>query len=71
MEAERQRAAEDVPSLLIAAGQTTDQKQVWAVPILRAEMAVSLGMSKPGAGSDLASPAHPGGAPLLCDACQF
>jgi alkylation response protein AidB-like acyl-CoA dehydrogenase len=31
------------------------QKQKWAVPILRAEMTASLGMSEPGAGSDLAS----------------
>ena len=34
---------------------TTEQKQRWAVPILRAEMTASLGMSEPGAGSDLAS----------------
>ncbi len=33
---------------------TDDQKQRWAVPILRAEMSASLGMSEPGAGSDLA-----------------
>jgi len=33
---------------------TDDQKQKWAVPILRAEMTASLGMSEPGAGSDLA-----------------
>jgi alkylation response protein AidB-like acyl-CoA dehydrogenase len=33
---------------------TDDQKQRWAVPILRAEMTASLGMSEPGAGSDLA-----------------
>ena len=33
---------------------TEDQKQTWAVPILRAEMTASLGMSEPGAGSDLA-----------------
>ena len=32
-----------------------DQKQKWAVPILLAEMTASLGMSEPGAGSDLAS----------------
>jgi alkylation response protein AidB-like acyl-CoA dehydrogenase len=31
-----------------------DQKRRWAVPILRAEMTASLGMSEPGAGSDLA-----------------
>jgi alkylation response protein AidB-like acyl-CoA dehydrogenase len=34
---------------------TDEQKQRWAVPILRAEMTASLGMSEPGAGSDLAS----------------
>ncbi|MDT5147009.1 MAG: hypothetical protein QOC58_1654 [Mycobacterium sp.] len=31
-----------------------EQKQRWAVPILRGEMTASLGMSEPGAGSDLA-----------------
>ena len=30
-----------------------EQKQRWAVPILRGEMTASLGMSEPGAGSDL------------------
>jgi alkylation response protein AidB-like acyl-CoA dehydrogenase len=34
---------------------TPEQKRRWAVPILRAEMTASLGMSEPGAGSDLAS----------------
>jgi alkylation response protein AidB-like acyl-CoA dehydrogenase len=34
---------------------TPDQKHQWAVPILRAEITASLGMSEPGAGSDLAS----------------
>ena len=34
---------------------TREQKQRWAVPILRAEITASLGMSEPGAGSDLAS----------------
>ena len=34
---------------------TSEQKRRWAVPILRAEMTASLGMSEPGAGSDLAS----------------
>jgi alkylation response protein AidB-like acyl-CoA dehydrogenase len=34
---------------------TTEQKHQWAVPILRAELTASLGMSEPGAGSDLAS----------------
>jgi alkylation response protein AidB-like acyl-CoA dehydrogenase len=33
---------------------TDEQQQRWAVPILRAEMTASLGMSEPGAGSDLA-----------------
>src|SRR5215207_9360805 len=33
---------------------TDEQRQRWAVPILRAEMTASLGMSEPGAGSDLA-----------------
>jgi alkylation response protein AidB-like acyl-CoA dehydrogenase len=33
---------------------TEEQKRRWAVPILRAEMTASLGMSEPGAGSDLA-----------------
>lgn len=34
---------------------TREQKHRWAVPILRAEITASLGMSEPGAGSDLAS----------------
>lgn len=34
---------------------TAEQKRRWAVPILRAEITASLGMSEPGAGSDLAS----------------
>jgi alkylation response protein AidB-like acyl-CoA dehydrogenase len=34
---------------------TPEQKQQWAVPILRADITASLGMSEPGAGSDLAS----------------
>jgi alkylation response protein AidB-like acyl-CoA dehydrogenase len=33
---------------------SAEQKQDWAAPILRAEMTASLGMSEPGAGSDLA-----------------
>jgi alkylation response protein AidB-like acyl-CoA dehydrogenase len=33
---------------------TEEQKRKWAVPILRADMTASLGMSEPGAGSDLA-----------------
>ncbi|MBM7459212.1 acyl-CoA dehydrogenase family protein [Rhodococcus coprophilus] len=34
---------------------TEEQKKRWAVPILRAEITAALGMSEPGAGSDLAS----------------
>jgi alkylation response protein AidB-like acyl-CoA dehydrogenase len=34
---------------------TREQQQRWAVPVLRAEMTASLGMSEPSAGSDLAS----------------
>ncbi|OBI03536.1 acyl-CoA dehydrogenase family protein [Mycobacterium scrofulaceum] len=34
---------------------TPEQKRKWAAPILRAEMTAALGMSEPGAGSDLAS----------------
>jgi alkylation response protein AidB-like acyl-CoA dehydrogenase len=34
---------------------TPEQQQNWAVPILRAEITAALGMSEPGAGSDLAS----------------
>ncbi|MCK9898151.1 acyl-CoA dehydrogenase family protein [Frankia sp. AgB32] len=34
---------------------TAAQKRDWAVPILRAEITAALGMSEPGAGSDLAS----------------
>ncbi len=34
---------------------TVEQQQKWAIPILRAEMTAALGMSEPGAGSDLAS----------------
>jgi alkylation response protein AidB-like acyl-CoA dehydrogenase len=34
---------------------TEAQKRRWAVPILRAEITAALGMSEPGAGSDLAS----------------
>lgn len=33
---------------------TEEQKRHWAVPILRGDMTASLGMSEPGAGSDLA-----------------
>ncbi|MGZ4692101.1 MAG: acyl-CoA dehydrogenase family protein [Acidimicrobiales bacterium] len=42
-----------VPSILSFG--TEEQKQRWAVPILRAEMTAALGMSEPNAGSDLAS----------------
>jgi alkylation response protein AidB-like acyl-CoA dehydrogenase len=34
---------------------TPAQQQQWAIPILRAEITAALGMSEPGAGSDLAS----------------
>ena len=34
---------------------TEEQKKKWAVPIMRAEKMAALGMSEPGAGSDLAS----------------
>lgn len=34
---------------------TDEQKKRWAVPVLRADITASLGMSEPGAGSDLAS----------------
>ncbi|OBH99162.1 acyl-CoA dehydrogenase family protein [Mycobacterium sp. E2733] len=34
---------------------TPEQQQNWAVPILRAQITAALGMSEPGAGSDLAS----------------
>ncbi|MDT5090978.1 MAG: hypothetical protein QOH60_341 [Mycobacterium sp.] len=43
-----------VAASLISFG-TEEQKQRWAVPILRAEITASLGMSEPSAGSDLAS----------------
>jgi alkylation response protein AidB-like acyl-CoA dehydrogenase len=41
-----------VPSIL--AFGTEEQKRKWAVPIMRAEITASLGMSEPDAGSDLA-----------------
>ncbi|HVR00461.1 MAG TPA: acyl-CoA dehydrogenase family protein [Mycobacterium sp.] len=43
-----------VAASLISFG-NDDQKSRWAVPILRAEITASLGMSEPSAGSDLAS----------------
>jgi alkylation response protein AidB-like acyl-CoA dehydrogenase len=43
-----------ISASLISFG-TLEQQRRWAVPILRAEMTASLGMSEPGAGSDLAS----------------
>lgn len=43
-----------VATSLISFG-TDEQKQRWAVPVLRGEMTASLGMSEPNAGSDLAS----------------
>ena len=43
-----------IAASLISYG-TREQQEKWAVPILRAEITASLGMSEPGAGSDLAS----------------
>lgn len=43
-----------IAASLISFG-TAEQQQKWAVPILRAELTAALGMSEPGAGSDLAS----------------
>jgi alkylation response protein AidB-like acyl-CoA dehydrogenase len=43
-----------ISASLISFG-TPEQQRRWAVPILRAELTASLGMSEPGAGSDLAS----------------
>jgi alkylation response protein AidB-like acyl-CoA dehydrogenase len=43
-----------ISASLISFG-TPEQQRRWAVPILRAEITASLGMSEPGAGSDLAS----------------
>ena len=43
-----------IAASLISFG-TAEQQQKWAVPILRADITASLGMSEPGAGSDLAS----------------
>jgi alkylation response protein AidB-like acyl-CoA dehydrogenase len=43
-----------ISASLISFG-TPEQQRRWAVPILRGEMTASLGMSEPGAGSDLAS----------------
>jgi alkylation response protein AidB-like acyl-CoA dehydrogenase len=43
-----------ISASLISFG-TPEQQKTWAVPILRAEMTASLGMSEPGAGSDLAA----------------
>jgi alkylation response protein AidB-like acyl-CoA dehydrogenase len=43
-----------IAASLISFG-SDEQKQRWAVPILRAEITASLGMSEPSAGSDLAS----------------
>src|SRR4051812_33380101 len=42
-----------ISASLISFG-TPEQQQRWAVPILRADITASLGMSEPGAGSDLA-----------------
>jgi alkylation response protein AidB-like acyl-CoA dehydrogenase len=43
-----------ISASLISFG-TPEQQQKWAIPILRADITASLGMSEPGAGSDLAS----------------
>ncbi|MCW2520422.1 MAG: putative acyl-CoA dehydrogenase, partial [Mycobacterium sp.] len=43
-----------IAASLISFG-TPEQQQKWAIPILRAEITAALGMSEPGAGSDLAS----------------
>jgi alkylation response protein AidB-like acyl-CoA dehydrogenase len=43
-----------IAASLISFG-TDEQKQRWAVPVLRGEITASLGMSEPSAGSDLAS----------------
>jgi alkylation response protein AidB-like acyl-CoA dehydrogenase len=43
-----------VAAALLSFG-TEEQKRRWAVPVLRAEITAALGMSEPGAGSDLAS----------------
>jgi alkylation response protein AidB-like acyl-CoA dehydrogenase len=43
-----------IAASLISFG-TPEQQQKWAIPILRADITASLGMSEPGAGSDLAS----------------
>ena len=43
-----------IAASLISFG-TDEQKQQWAVPVLRGEITASLGMSEPSAGSDLAS----------------
>ncbi|ULE31708.1 acyl-CoA dehydrogenase family protein [Mycobacterium sp. IDR2000157661] len=43
-----------ISASLISFG-TLEQQRRWAVPILRADITASLGMSEPGAGSDLAS----------------
>ncbi|MCG5434219.1 acyl-CoA dehydrogenase family protein [Mycobacterium sp. MYCO198283] len=43
-----------VAASLLSSG-TDEQKHRWAVPILRGDLTASVGMSEPGAGSDLAS----------------
>ncbi|WP_422745978.1 acyl-CoA dehydrogenase family protein [Mycobacterium sp. WMMD1722] len=43
-----------IAASLISFG-TEEQQRRWAIPILRAELTAALGMSEPGAGSDLAS----------------
>jgi len=45
----------DIIAASLISFRSDEQKQRWAVPILRAEITASLGMSEPSAGSDLAS----------------
>lgn len=45
----------NIVAVSVISSGTEEQKHQWAVPILRAEMTASLGMSEPSAGSDLAS----------------
>ena len=49
-----------IAASLISYG-TSEQQQKWAVPILRAEMTASLGMSEPGAGLRSGVAANEGG----------
>ena len=45
----------DIVAASILSFGTDEQKHCWAVPVLKAELTASLGMSEPSAGSDLAS----------------